>query len=69
MKKFLGLCLIFFITNLAALSADMRFIQVDSALFNSANQNNFSSLVSKINKEKNVKFVVFTGNNISKPKK
>ena len=69
MKKFLGLILITFLTTLSAYSADMRFIQVESALFNSNNTKSFEKLVNKINAEKNVEFVVFTGNNIATPNK
>ena len=69
MKKFLGLILITFLTTLSVYSADMRFIQVDSALFNSKNIKSFENLINKINSEKNVKFVIFTGNNINSPNK
>ncbi len=67
MKKFLFFIILFFATSISVFSADMRFIQVDGAMYNQANINNFQALVEKINKEKNVEFVVFTGNNISKP--
>lgn len=48
---------------------DMRFIQVDSSLCSSANSEKFETLVTKINNEKNVDFVVFTGDNIAKSNK
>lgn len=69
MKKILGLILITFLTTLSVYSADMRFIQVESALFNSNNTKSFEKLVNKINSEKNIEFVVFTGNNIATPNK
>lgn len=67
MKKIFGLLTAFLLTSLSAFSADMRFIQVDGALYNKANEQSFNSLIEKINKEKDVEFIVFTGNNISKP--
>lgn len=68
MKKFLGLLIILLITTISAYSADMRFIQIDGVMYNSASSEKFEALVEKINKEKDVEFVVFTGNNISKPR-
>lgn len=68
MKKILGVLSFLLITSLSAVfSADMRFIQVDSALYNANNSKPFEKLVNKINSEKNVEFVVFSGNNISNP--
>ena len=67
MKKLFGLLAVFFLSSLSVLSADMRFVQVDGALYNSASSERFEALIQKINSEKDVDFVVFTGNNISKP--
>ena len=67
MKKIFGLVIVFFITCISAISADMRFIQVDGALFNSNTPEHFDKLINKINNEKEVEFIIFTGNNISKP--
>ena len=69
MNKFLGLLVVFLFSVLSVHSADMRFVQVDGVLLNSNNTQPFEALVEKINEEKNVEFVVFTGNNISSPKK
>ncbi len=69
MKKFLGLLIVFLVSTLSAISADMRFIQVDGALYNTATSDRFETLINKINNEKDVEFIVFTGNNISKPDK
>lgn len=69
MKKFLCFLAIFFITSLASYSADMRFIQVDGAMFNLNNKDAFINLIEKVKNEKDVNFVVFTGNNISSPNK
>ena len=68
MKKILGLLTILLLTTISVYSADMRFVQVDGAMYNSASREKFESLVEKINKEKDVEFVVFTGNNISRPR-
>lgn len=67
MKKILFSLAIFFLTSLSTFSADMRFIQVDGMLYNSASNEKFANLIEKINNEKDVEFIVFTGNNISKP--
>ena len=69
MKKIFGLLLTIFFTSLSVYSADMRFVQIDSALCTTKNPANFIGLVNKINAEKNVEFVVFTGNNIASPNK
>lgn len=69
MIRILTFLFIFFITLQPAISADMRFIQVDGLLYNRANSDKFQNLIEKINKEKDVEFIVFTGNNISKPDK
>lgn len=68
MKNFLGLLIVFLLTTLSAYCVDMRFIQVDGVLYSSTESQKFEALVEKINKEKDVEFVVFTGNNISKPR-
>lgn len=69
MKKTFGLIFIFLLTISAVFSADMRFIQVDGVLYNKSSANKFEQLIEKINQEKNVEFIVFTGNNISKSDK
>ena len=49
---------------------DMRFIQVTDTFYNTENEQSAESLknvVSDINKQRGVEFVVFTGNNIAKP--
>ena len=67
MKKLLCLLIISFFSSLSAISADMRFIQVESLLYKSESKQNFEKLIEKINSEKDVDFVVFSGNNIAKP--
>lgn len=67
MKKIFSLIFILFFSTLSVFSADMRIIQVDGALYSKVNSTKFEKLIEKINKEKDVEFVIFTGNNIAKP--
>ena len=67
MKKLISLLTLFLLGTTTVFCADMRFVQVDGALYNSASSERFEALIQKINSEKDVDFVVFTGNNISKP--
>ncbi|MBE7710771.1 MAG: hypothetical protein E7Z92_01385 [Cyanobacteria bacterium SIG31] len=69
MKKFLYLLIGIFLTTNLAFSADMRFIQVDSAMVSSKDEASIGKhkkLIENINKEKNVEFIIFTGDNIAK---
>ena len=48
----------------------MRFVQVDNLLYSYSNKNSqiqFENIINDINKQKNVDFIIFTGNNIEKP--
>ena len=69
MKKLLVFLCVFLALTISAYSADMRFIQVDSALYNNNSASNFTQMIDKINQEKNIEFIVFTGNNIASPDK
>ena len=69
MHKILNFFIVFLLTATSSMSADMRFIQVDGTLYDSNDSKKFEKLIDKINKEKKVEFVVFTGNNIAKPNK
>ena len=69
MKKFLVFVLFFLFSIISAHSNDMRFVQVDGAFFNANDKTSVSRLekvVEDINKQKNVEFVIFSGNNIAK---
>lgn len=66
MKKFFGLFLFFAFTAASALASDMRIIQVDN-VFYTPESDKLESIITDINKQKNVEFVIFTGNNIAKP--
>lgn len=70
MKKILMLAVVFTFCSLSVFAKDMRFIQVTDTLYNTADEKSverLQNLVSEINKEPAAEFVVFTGNNISKP--
>ncbi|MBR2430787.1 metallophosphoesterase [bacterium] len=67
MKKFLISFIFLLISSTLVFSADMRFIQVDGVLYESKYPQKLSSLIEKINQEKGVEFIVFSGNNIAKP--
>lgn len=72
MKNFLSLFLFFLFSSTSVFCADMRFVQVDNVFFNAKDKNSVSRLenfVEDINKQKNIEFVVFSGNNIVKPDK
>lgn len=69
MKKFLSFLCVFFATIISAYSSDMRFIQVDGVYYNTFSASDFMQMIDKINQEKNIDFIVFTGNNISSPNK
>ena len=67
MNKVLTILFSLLLTTSTVFAKDMRFIQVDSSLYSTSNTKSFETLINKINSEKNVDFVVFTGDNIAKP--
>lgn len=72
MKKLLLLITSLIFTVSVAQAKDMRFVQVDGAMFNPSNEasvKRFEKMIKDINNQRDVDFVVFTGNNISKPQK
>ena len=68
MKKFLSLFFIL-ITFMAAASAkDFRFVQISDTRFsNNADNSQFKEIIKDINRQKDVQFVIFTGDNIAQP--
>lgn len=69
MKKIVVLMSFFLISTLSVFSADMRFIQIDGVFFNANDKTSVSKLqkmVDDINKQKDVEFVIFSGNNIAR---
>ncbi len=73
MKKIFAIVILFFVSSFTfVLADDMRFIQVDNLLYSSKNESSkkmFAKMIDDINKQKNVEFIVFSGNNIAKPDK
>lgn len=71
MKKFVVLLITILISTLTAIASDLRFIQVSDSYFSQYDKDSVArleKLIEEVNEEKNVEFVVFTGNNIAKPK-
>ena len=69
MKKIVVLMLFFLASTISVFSADIRFVQVDGIFFNATDKTSVSKLqkmVDDINKQKNVEFVIFSGNNIAR---
>lgn len=72
MKKLLYLFIGLSISILSAFAEDLKFIQIDGLKFNPSDEasvKSFDTLIENINKQKRTDFVVFTGDNISKPDK
>lgn len=60
----------FLVFSSTVFADDMRFVQISDARFSADNEVNIlSEAIKDINKQKNVEFVVFTGDNLSKPAK
>lgn len=66
MKKILGLFIIYLLLITPALSKDLRFAQVTDVRWQKDNTS-LQKVVNDINKQKNIDFVIFTGDNIAKP--
>ncbi len=67
MKKFLCILIMLLISSISANAVELKFVQVDSARYFPNSEENaakFKSLIKEINKQKNISFVVFTGDNI-----
>ena len=72
MRNFITLVFSFLFSTNLILASDMTFAQIDGALISTNDANSvkrLESTVNKINQQKNIEFVIFTGNNISKPSK
>ena len=68
MNKILSVLFFLLFITTSAFAADMRFAQVDGVRFNPDSTQSvakFDELIKDINSQKNIEFVVFTGNNIS----
>ena len=72
MKKILCLCFLFLFSTFKVYSADIKIVQIDSLKFSPESAEsvaNFAKTIDEINNQKNVDFVIFTGNNIAKSNK
>ena len=72
MRKFLILFFAILFSSASVFADDLKFAQVDGTFLNAydeASINNLRKIVQDINKQKDVSFVVFSGNNIFKPEK
>lgn len=70
MRNFSALFFVFLMTMSAAFADDMRFVQVTDVRYKSdCEPNILAKTIQDINKQKNVEFVVFTGDNLNRPVK
>ena len=72
MKKFFSVLFLFLFCTISAYANDMRFVQIDGVKYNpedEASVKTFNNIIKDINKQKNIKFVVFSGDNIAKADK
>ena len=69
MNKFLSVLFMFFLLTSAVMAEDLRFVQVDGLMYspNNTSEQRIDKIITEINRQKNVSFVFFSGNNISKP--
>ncbi len=70
-NKFFSVLFIFFALCTSVFAEDLRFVQIDGLGFNSTpeSEQRLDKIITEVNRQKNVSFVVFSGNNISKPKR
>ncbi len=72
MKKILNFLILFLFSINSVIASDIKFIQIDSLKFSSASEhavNDFKNLIDDINKQKNVNFIIFSGDNIAESNK
>ena len=68
MKKLLCLLLTFYALTITVQAKDLRFAQISDVRFSTANENDIlDKIIDDINRQKDIKFTVFTGDNIEKP--
>ena len=71
MKKILLFLAFIILSTICAKASDMRFVQVDSMLLSASEEKSIEKMqkvINDINNQKNIEFVVFTGDNIANPK-
>ncbi len=72
MKKFIYVLAFFIFATIKSYATDIKFVQIDNLKFSPYSEDsvqNFKNTVKDINKQKDVSFVIFTGNNIAKSDK
>ena len=67
MKRILSLCLTSLFLISAVQAKDLRFAQISDVRYSQENSAPLKAVIKDINKQKNVEFTVFTGDNINKP--
>ena len=68
MKKIFSFLLVYIIVSTAVFAKDLRFVQITDVRYSKAgNSNTLKQVIKEVNKQKDVDFVVFTGDNIQKP--
>lgn len=71
MKKFFCTFFVFFCLAASVFGADLRFVQVDGTQYlanDDLSEQRLDKIINEINNQKNISFVVFSGNNIAKPR-
>ena len=69
MKRIFYIFLLFIFSTYSVIASDLKFVQIDDVRFSPFAEDsveNLKNTVKEINKQKNVSFVVFTGNNIAR---
>lgn len=66
-NKLFGVLFMFFALTASVMAEDLRFVQIDGLGYSSSE--NLDKIINEVNRLKDVSFVVFSGNNISKPDK
>ena len=66
-RKFLSFLILYFVTTSFVMAGDIRFAQITDVRYSKTDKNNtLSKVIKDINKQKNIDFVIFTGDNIQK---
>ena len=68
MKKFFSLFMVYLVLTTTAFAKDLRFVQITDVRYSKTNNaETLSKVIQDINKQKDIDFVVFTGDNIDRP--
>ena len=72
MKKLLFFISVLILSTMYVYASDFRFVQVDSMLLSATDEKSISrmqNVIKDINNQKNVEFIIFSGDNIANPRK